>query len=191
MTRRQLYASLLLAAAFFAATPARAATFTVTHTDDNNACSNVFNCPGTLRDPLTRVQDGDVVDFRLPGTGPWTIQLASSYYSNGFSIEFGALEIKGNITVQGPGAKLLTIRGDGLHSVFSVGGGSNFHPYATINGVTITNGASAHRAQDATGGGIKVANADLTLNAVYIRDNTTLLQQQLSGGGTPGGFKSS
>jgi CSLREA domain-containing protein len=189
-SKRRVSASIAVAIALTASASTEAATHYVTRLDDNNACSNVFNCPGTLRDTLTRVQDGDVVEFQLPGPGPWTIQLASSYYSNGLTIAFGALEIKKNIVINGPGAKLLNIRGDGQHSVFSVGGGSNFHPYATINGVTISGGTSGHRGQDATGGGIKVANADLVLNAVYVRDNSTHILQQLSGGGTPVGFKS-
>jgi hypothetical protein len=75
----------------------------------------------------------------------------------------GPLAITSGVTIQGPGANVLTIDAGGQSRVFSVGGGSA--DKVTISGLTITGGSAA------TGGGIW--NADtLTLSDVVVTNNT-------------------
>src|SRR6476660_9346049 len=68
--------------------PAYATTITVTNTNDSG--------PGSLRQALADVQNGDTIVFKLSGAA--TIPLMS-----------GELVINRNIVINGPGANLLTI----------------------------------------------------------------------------------
>jgi hypothetical protein len=95
--------------------PARAATITVTNTNDNG--------PGSLRQALTTANDGDTINLAVTGT----ITLTS-----------GGLPINKNITISGPGADHLSIDGDQAIVVFGIFPDRT----ATISGLTIRNAQS-------------------------------------------------
>jgi hypothetical protein len=95
------------------ATPAHAATITVTNTNDSG--------PGSLRQALRDANDGDTINFVVTGT----ITLTS-----------GGLPINKNITISGPGPEQLSIDGNQALLVFGVFPGKA----ATISGLTVRNG---------------------------------------------------
>jgi predicted outer membrane repeat protein len=101
---------------------------------------------GSLRYAITHAMDGDTITFGVTGT----INLS------------GALpNLTHNISINGPGPDLLTVRRDtgGDYSVFYVGRS------VVISGLTIANGASS------IGGGISDVGT-LTLNNVAINGNS-------------------
>jgi hypothetical protein len=113
------------AVAAFPSAAGAATTITVANTNDSGA--------GSLRDALANANTGDTID--LTGvTG--TITLAT-----------GQLEIDVAVTIQGPGASLLTVSGNGASRVFNMdedlAGGT-----VTIAGLTVTGG------NDSEGGGV-------------------------------------
>src|SRR4051794_14027954 len=89
-------------------------TITVTNTNDSGA--------GSLRQAIADAVSGDTINFSVTGT----ITLTS-----------GQLSIGKNLTIQGPGANLLSISGNNASRVF--------HTYsslfASLEGITIRNGA--------------------------------------------------
>jgi hypothetical protein len=95
------------------ALPVHAATISVTNTNDSG--------PGSLRQALAVVHDGDSITFAVSGT----ITLTS-----------GALAVPKSVTISGPGADQLSIVGIPFQSVFFVAVEA-----ATISGLTIRNGA--------------------------------------------------
>jgi hypothetical protein len=97
------------------AVPARAATITVTNTNDSG--------PGSLRQALVTAHDGDTITFAVTGT----IVLTS-----------GGLPINKNITISGPGADQLSIDGNQAIVVFGV----FFGKAARISGLTVRNAQS-------------------------------------------------
>src|SRR5262249_51422092 len=75
----------------------------------------------------------------------------------------GQLAIQSGVTIQGPGANVLTVDAGGQHRGFSVTGGTA--TTVSISGLTISGGSAA------TGGGI--LNADtLTLSDVLVTNNS-------------------
>ncbi|HEY3027401.1 MAG TPA: right-handed parallel beta-helix repeat-containing protein [Pyrinomonadaceae bacterium] len=132
----------------------RAATLVVTSTADSG--------PGTLRDAIASAASGDTITFSLPANS--TITLTS-----------GALEIGKNLTIQGPGADLLTVK---RSSGFFV---SDFQIFfidlisANISGLTITNGSALRdpRGFLTDGGGInnygalKLTNCTISGNSSF------------------------
>jgi hypothetical protein len=95
-----------------AVTSARAATITVTNTNDSG--------PGSLRQALMIANDGDTIAFTVTGT----ITLTS-----------GGLLIAKNVTVSGPGSNQLSIDGNQAVLVFGIFPDKT----ATISGLTIRN----------------------------------------------------
>jgi hypothetical protein len=94
------------------ATQARAATITVTNTNDIG--------PGSLRQALADANDGDTINFAVTGR----ITLTS-----------GGLGIDKSVTISGPGAHRLSIDGNQGVYIFYV-----HYNTVTISGLTITNG---------------------------------------------------
>ncbi len=92
---------------------ARAATITVTNTNDIG--------PGSLRQALTIANDGDTITFAVTGT----IGLTS-----------GGLLIAKNVTISGPGSNQLSIDGNQALLVFGIFPDKT----AAISGLTIRNG---------------------------------------------------
>ena len=92
----------LLAVGVSAAAPAAAATWTVDTTTDQllGSCAP-GNC--SLRDAIALATSGDVIDFALPGSPPWTIRLDNL---------LGQLSIDRPLTITGPGTADLVVSGD-------------------------------------------------------------------------------
>ena len=78
------------------ASPLRAATCTVTNTNDSGT--------GSLRDAIAMCSSGDTIVFSVTGT----ITLTS-----------GELVIEKNLTIMGPGAGSLAGRGESLHGLLA------------------------------------------------------------------------
>jgi hypothetical protein len=130
-------------------------TFTVTSAADNSAI-------GTLRWAVAEANSGtgtSTINFRL-GTAPATITLTQG------ELELG--RTSGSITIDGPGAKLLTVSGDNISRVFGVYQGVT----ASISGMTIAGGAEG---KGYSGGG------------VYNGGTTTLTGCTISGNSAYGG----
>jgi hypothetical protein len=115
-------------------------TITVTNTNDSG--------PGSLRQGLADVNDGDTINFAVTGT----IGLTS-----------GELLVDKAITISGPGAENLAVNGNAKSAVFHVTGAN-----VTISGLTITNGIASG---NALGGGIYNDHSTLTVNNSTISGN--------------------
>nr|MBP7693866.1 right-handed parallel beta-helix repeat-containing protein [Anaerolineales bacterium] len=123
---------------------AYAATQTVTNTNDSGA--------GSLRQAIAAAGSGDTIVFNL--ATPATITLTS-----------GALNLNKNLTITGPGADQLTISGGNLSRVFTTTVGTT----TAISDLAIAQGLITGIG---LGGGVHVvADAQLTLTAVELRDN--------------------
>src|SRR4029077_1056571 len=111
---RRIHLAILSALLFCVSTmPARAATITVTNTNDSG--------PGSLRQALRDANDGDTINFAITGT----ITLTS-----------GGLPVNKSLTISGPGKDQLSIDGHQTSLVFGVFPDKT----ATISGLTIRNG---------------------------------------------------
>jgi hypothetical protein len=107
------------------------------------------NGTGSLRATLAAANSGDTIVFSNGLTG--TITLAST------------LTINNNVTIQGPGAKLLTVSGNHAVTVFTVNSGAQ----VSIFGLTIANGSTT-----GPGGGISNSGV-LTVTKSSFNDNST------------------
>jgi hypothetical protein len=132
--------------------------------------------PGSLRYEIAQAQSNDTIVFHL-GNKPHTITLTS-----------GELDINKDLTIQGPGAGLLTVNSTGWNNngasrIFEVNGGTT----ASLSGMTISNGNGYRLAYnfdnfggadyyDGTGGGV------LNLGTLTISGCT--LSGNIAGGGT-------
>lgn len=145
------------------ASTAKAVTFTVDTTADNesNGCG-LGQC--TLREAVNGANTllgGDTINFQAGLTG--TITLTS-----------GALFITSDITINGPGARVLSVSGGGASRVFVVSGTGTT---VNISGLTITGGNATPILIGTTligdGGGILNTNgATLNLTEVNVSGNS-------------------
>ncbi|MBN3910396.1 MAG: hypothetical protein HWQ35_28790 [Nostoc sp. NMS1] len=99
---------------------AQAATLTVNNLDNSGV--------GSLRDAINIASSNDVVEFLL-GSNPSTITLTS-----------GALAIAKNMTINGPGANLLTISGNNQFPVFNISAADVTFSGLAIAGVILAGG---------------------------------------------------
>jgi hypothetical protein len=116
-TRIALILIALLCAAMANVQSARAATITVTNTNDSGA--------GSLRQALADANPGDTIDFAV--TTPATITLTS-----------GELLVTKSVTINGPAAGHLAVDGNAASRVFHFGAVD-----VTISNLTITNGVAS------------------------------------------------
>lgn len=128
-----------------------AATRTVTNLNDSG--------PGSLRQTLAAAVNGDTIDFAVTGT----IVLTSSELN---------IDGKKDLTIRGPGAKLLAVSGNKERRVMNI----NFDARVTVSGLTIRDGFT-----DTRGGGIFSSGA-LTLRECMV------LNSRSSGVGDGGGM---
>jgi hypothetical protein len=126
-------------------------TLTVTNLNDSGC--------GSLGYELGRAQDGDTVAFRSGLHG--TLTLAS-----------GELQVSQSVTIQGPGAGLLSVSGNHASRVLEVLPGAE----ASVSGLTVTGGvanAPGSPTLVGLGGGIFVdRGAALTLTDAVVTGNT-------------------
>src|SRR6266567_2399170 len=134
-----------------------ATTRTVNSTaDDGTGTCTVSKC--TLRDAIANASatasPGDTINFSLPANS--IINLTS-----------GELSINKNLTINGPGANLLTLSGNNSVRVFNIGSaGQNIS--VTISGLTIAKG----NASDVGGGIVNKSVGILTITGCAISNNT-------------------
>jgi Right handed beta helix region len=134
------------------------ATFTVTNLNDGD--------PGSLRQAISAANaaaDADIINFTAGLTGTINLSLAGPDDSNAG----GDLDILNPVSIQGPGAKVLTVKQTVANErVFDVQPATG--ATVAISGLTITGG---NRVQ-AGGGVLLLTGATLTLSAVEITGNT-------------------
>ncbi len=156
-------AATAVALLFAVAIPALADIIVVTNTNDTG--------PGSLRQALADVNDGDTITFAVTGT----IGLTS-----------GELFVNNNVTISGPGANMLTItRNSATHfRIFHI-----LQHTVTIEGLSITNGLAPGNAPG-PGGGIFCDDEEfnnerlvVTVSNCVISGNTAGPKDATGGGG--------
>jgi hypothetical protein len=125
----------VLLAALVSAGGAEAETLAVANTNDSGT--------GSLRDAIGHANDGDTIVFASGVAG--TITLTS-----------GELVVKNSVDIEGPGAGVLAVSGNGTSRVFHLAEGIT----VTIAGLTITHGRAGGKAG---GGGILNVGSTLIL----------------------------
>ena len=170
-TRRRANRTLLCAAlglvfTFALAGAAHAATFTVnslTDSNDNTQCTS-GNTTCSLRGAINQTNSSsDAMN---------TINFASGL-SGTYALQFGALDISRPVSINGPGANVLTVDGQGESSVFQVSASGG---RTTISGLKITGGHGSF------GGGVD-ALTPVSLNNDWLTHNTATEE----GGAVAGG----
>jgi len=138
--------------------PAATATITVTCGADDVVTNTNDSGAGSLRNAINSACSGDTITFAagLTSGGAATITLTG-----------GELPIDKNLTINGPGANLLTISGNGASRIFDVQSGT-----VNISGLMIANGSGGN------GGGI-LNQGTLTLTGCAISGNSA----PVAGGG--------
>ncbi|MEH2296852.1 hypothetical protein [Nostoc sp.] len=133
---------------------AQAATLTVNNLNDSGV--------GSLRDTINMATSNDVVDFLL-GSHPSTIALTS-----------GAIAIAKNLTINGPGANLLTISGNNQFPVFDISAAN-----VTLSGLAIAGNFNAYNFSNLkfTNSTISGDNLKIDING----DNLTFINSTIRG----------
>jgi hypothetical protein len=131
--------------------------------DDDESDGNLAANDLSLREALalsTSILGADVIRFdrSLHATGPATIALAYDGADSGTVPD--ELAISGDVTIDGPGADLLTVSGADVTRVFNVSSSA----VAAINGIRIKDGSADN------GAGI-YSEGTLSLDAVQIEEN--------------------
>ena len=129
-----------------------AATWTVSDSQDDPADVN------SLRYAVSHAKAGDTIAF------------ATSMGGQAIILTSGTLSISTNLTIQGPGAGLLTISGNNATTVFTINSGT-----VTISGLTVAYGSAP---TNQAGGGIQILGGTVTVTACTLSNNSAA-----SGGG--------
>ncbi|MEH1893618.1 MAG: PEP-CTERM sorting domain-containing protein [Nostoc sp.] len=129
---------------------AQAATLTVNNLNDSGV--------GSLRDTINMATSNDVVEFLL-GNHLSTITLTS-----------GAIAIAKNLTINGPGANLLTINGNNQFPVFDINAAD-----VTLSGLAIAGDINAYNSRNLT-----FTNSTINGHNVNIDSNLTLINSTIN-----------
>ena len=140
------------------ATAARAATYTVTNTQDSGA--------GSLRDALMQANstaEPDTIEFQIATNDTGCAGDACT-----ITLTSGQLSIESDLTINGPGANRLTVSGNDASRVLSISSGT-----VNISGLTISHGKLGSVGDILTllGGGIYNFNGNVTLSNSTVADN--------------------
>ncbi len=159
-------AVVVLTLAFLAAgIDSYAATLVVTKTADT--ADGICDSDCSLREAVAAAASGDTVVFSPLFNSPQTITLTG-----------GQIPITAKLTIDGPGAGLLTVSGNNAGRIFRISGGVNV---ASV-GMTLRHGRVT--TQDLPGGGaILVLQSSLTLNSMVLSNNTAPVDVLGLGGG--------
>jgi hypothetical protein len=148
-----LFALFLLLAACSQAPVPKAEALTLTAQATRTVTSTADAGPGSLRQAIADAAPGDTIGFSLAGC-PCTITLTT-----------GELVISKDLTIQGPGADLLSVSGNNASRVFS-----QTDATVTISGLTITGGNGV--GNNGGGGGVLSIGGTLTLNDSVVTGNS-------------------
>src|SRR6266480_7900685 len=148
LIRPNTYRAAVLALFFYGATllstsAASTDTITVINTNDSG--------PGSLRQALVNVNDGDTINFD------------SSLNGQKITLTNGQLSVDKDVTISGPGAKNLAVDGNRLSRVFYI----NPDKTVTIDGLTVATGHTF-----GNGGGIFDDAAALTVTNCVLSGNS-------------------
>ncbi len=124
--------------------------------------------PDSLRQALLDARGADVITFQIPTSDPG--------YSNGawmITLTSGELTVSRSISIQGPGAKFLTISGNNASRIFNA-----TNTNSTISGMTLANG-NGEGADPGRGGAIAIRSGTVNLRDLVVRNNSA----NLYGGG--------
>lgn len=163
MTTRALRLALLLVCFVLPASPAAAATFTVTTTADGTGGSCAGLC--TLRSALAAA---------AAAPGPDVVVLPAGTYQ--LLDGLGELVADSTVTVEGAGARTTTIRAASNERVVRATGS------LTLRGVTLAGGNKGATGA-VYGGGLLISSGDVTLERVTVRDSTISSETNAYGGG--------
>ncbi|MEX2169736.1 MAG: choice-of-anchor Q domain-containing protein [Pirellulales bacterium] len=127
----------------------------------------------TLREAISAAWGNTTTDLGHTGSSsePDTIRFDESLFVNGHAtIELASkIDVNSNLTIEGPGADLLTISGEGVTRVFE----EFYNYYVTMSGISIVDGfANDEGGPDSRGGGIYNGSGYLVLDGVEFRGNT-------------------
>ncbi|MBI1764572.1 MAG: VCBS repeat-containing protein [Acidobacteria bacterium] len=139
--------------------------FTVNSTaDPGNGVCDAAEC--TLREALNaalaNTGNGDLVNFSALFNTPQTINLLTVLP-----------DISESLTIQGPGANLLTVRRADTAPDFRIFNILSGIPNVSLSGLTISNGRATTGGVGSTGGGI-LSQSNLTLTGVHVTGNQAL-----------------
>ena len=152
LTASRILFALSLILAVSTCSQASAATFTVTNTNDAGA--------GSLRQAVLDANasaGADIVDFSPLFLSPQTITLLT-----------GDITITDPLSINGPGASLLTVSGNHNSRIFAA---VSFGPIM-ITGMTLTNGNGAGTMSSGIGGAMYILNVSVTIRECTISGNT-------------------
>jgi CSLREA domain-containing protein len=148
------------------------ATLIVTNPADTQVGACDSDC--TLREAITAAGTGNTIEFSSLFNAPQIITLSDAAGLQG-------LIINKNLTINGKGANLLTVRRNPASSVnfriFTISGAN-----VILNGMTVTGGRTF--GANARSGGIhSESNASVTINGCHITDNEITSVSAVKGGG--------
>ncbi|MEH1935128.1 MAG: PEP-CTERM sorting domain-containing protein [Nostoc sp.] len=136
---------------------AQAATLTVNNLDDSGF--------GSLRDAINTATSNDVVEFVL-GSNPSTITLTSG----ALAMPAAGYAYAKNLTINGPGANLLTISSNNHFPVFDINAAN-----VTLSGLAIAGDFNAYDS-----GNLTFTNSSISGDNVNIDSNLTLINSTIS-----------
>jgi CSLREA domain-containing protein len=145
---------------FFMVQAVGAAVYTVTKTADTN--DGVCDADCSLREAIAAANanvDNDVIEFSALFNSPQTITLA------GTELVVGA---NGSLTINGPGANLLTISGNNASRILS----SSANAVVNINNLRFTAGNGVGAANSGRGGAIYNVGGTMVISNSIITGNT-------------------
>jgi sugar lactone lactonase YvrE len=156
--------------------------------DQANGSGDNSNC--SLRDAVTAIN-------ALTGTASSTISFAPALTAGGpqtITLANGQITLANNVTVNGPGANLLSISGGGVSQILAVNSGVT----ATVSGLTFTSASAGNGASGgaiSNGGNLSISNSSITGNTivnggsgagVYNSSVLTVSNSNISGNSAPG-----